>query len=109
VSLTLVWRVSRAQRSIPGSALRAARGQAKRSEVVRCRPDLGFTRDRRSNVRKSGKPDLRGPLRSGALPDQRCTAPQSSLRRLRKLVCVRCTASGTRTESTVRDRTLAQA
>jgi hypothetical protein len=35
--------------------------------------DLGFTRDRRPNVRKSGKPDLRGPLRPVAVPDQRCT------------------------------------
>jgi hypothetical protein len=33
--------------------------------------DLGFTRDRRLNVRKSGKPDLRGPSRSVAVPDQR--------------------------------------
>jgi hypothetical protein len=37
--------------------------------------DLGFTRDRRLNMRKSGKPDLRGPLRSVAVPDQRRTAP----------------------------------
>src|SRR6266540_4543140 len=36
--------------------------------------DLGITRDRPSNMRKSGKPDLRGPLRSVAVPDQRCTA-----------------------------------
>src|ERR1700745_3673643 len=36
--------------------------------------DLGFTRDRRPNVRKSGKPDLRGPLRYVAVPDQRCIA-----------------------------------
>src|SRR5258708_17820058 len=34
--------------------------------------DLGFTRDRRSDARKSGKPDLRGSLRSVAVPDQRC-------------------------------------
>ncbi len=34
--------------------------------------DLGFTRDRRLNVRKSGKPDLRGPFQSVAVPDQRC-------------------------------------
>jgi hypothetical protein len=36
--------------------------------------DLGFTRDRRSNARKSGKPDLRGPSQSVAVPDQRRTA-----------------------------------
>jgi hypothetical protein len=35
------------------------------------------------NVRKSGKPDLRGPFQSVAVPDQRCTAS-------------RCTASGRR-------------
>jgi hypothetical protein len=35
------------------------------------------------NVRKSGKPDLRGPFQSVTVPDQRCTAS-------------RCTASGTR-------------
>jgi hypothetical protein len=35
------------------------------------------------NVRKSGKPDLRGPFQSVAVPAQRCTAS-------------RCTASGTR-------------
>src|SRR5260370_36678197 len=37
--------------------------------------DLGFTRDRRLKMRKSGKPDLRGPPQSVAVPDQRCTAP----------------------------------
>src|SRR2546429_8724073 len=37
--------------------------------------DLGFTRDRRLNVRKSGKPDLRGPFKSVAVPDPRGTAP----------------------------------
>jgi hypothetical protein len=35
------------------------------------------------NVRKSGKPDLRGPFQSVTVPDQRCTAS-------------RCIASGTR-------------
>jgi hypothetical protein len=35
--------------------------------------DLGFTRDRRPNGRKSGKPDLRGPLQPVAVTDQRCT------------------------------------
>jgi hypothetical protein len=46
--------------------------------------DLGFTRDRRSNVRKSGKPDLRGPPGSVAVPDQRRTAPlRFALHRIR--------------------------
>src|SRR6266478_2693877 len=46
--------------------------------------DLGFTRDRRPYARKSGKPDLRGPLRSVAAPDQRCTAPlRFALHRIR--------------------------
>src|SRR6516225_9193317 len=46
--------------------------------------DLGFTRDRRSYARKSGKPDLRGPSRSVAVPDQRCTAPlRFALHRIR--------------------------
>jgi hypothetical protein len=58
--------------------------------------DLGFTRDRRPNVRKSGKPDLRGPFQSVAVPgsamhpsltlalhrvrDTRLQRPDSSLR-----------------------------
>jgi hypothetical protein len=46
--------------------------------------DLGFTRDRRPYARKSGKPDLRGPFQSVAVPDQRCTAPLcSALHRIR--------------------------
>jgi len=46
--------------------------------------DLGFTRDRRLNVRKSGKPDLRGSSGSVAVPDQRRTAPlRCALRRIR--------------------------
>src|SRR5207249_6081411 len=52
---------------------------AARSEATWCAADtgLGFTRDRQSNARKSGKPHLRGPLRTEllAVPDQRCTAP----------------------------------
>jgi len=47
--------------------------------------DLGFTRDRRSYARKSGKPGLHGPPRLLAVPDQRCTARYRS----------RCIASGT--------------
>src|SRR2546430_13286676 len=47
--------------------------------------DLGFTRDRRPYARKSGKPDLRGPFQSVAVPDQRRTASLRS----------RCIASGT--------------
>src|SRR6266478_7784219 len=42
--------------------------------------DLGFTRDRRPYARKSGKPDLRGPFQSVAVPDQRCHS--ASLRAL---------------------------
>jgi hypothetical protein len=37
--------------------------------------DLGFTRDRRSNARKLGEPDLRGPPGSVAVPDQQRIAP----------------------------------
>src|SRR5438034_4762738 len=47
--------------------------------------DLGFTRDRRPYARKSGKPDLRGPFQSVAVPDQQRTASLRS----------RCIASGT--------------
>src|SRR5260370_11242934 len=36
---------------------------------------IWFTRDRRPYARKSGKPDLRGPFQSVAVPDQRCIAP----------------------------------
>jgi hypothetical protein len=71
--------------------------------------DLGFTRDRRLNVRKSGKPDLRGPFQSLAVPDQRCHS--ASLRAFMPVFdgamdardralwlhfVTRCTASGTR-------------
>jgi hypothetical protein len=65
-----------------------SRAQRSTSEAKWCAADtdLGFTRDRRSDARKSGKPDLRGPLQSVAVPDQRCTASLRS----------RCTASGTR-------------
>src|SRR6266542_5627777 len=56
-------------RACPGSS--AARSAAKWCDAD---TDLGFTRDRQPNVRKSGKPDLRRPSRSVAVPDQRCTA-----------------------------------
>ena len=70
--------VSRAQRSTSRaftpvhSPRRRASTPLRRAMVVRCSTDLGFTRDRRLNVRKSGKPDLRGPFQSVAVPDQRC-------------------------------------
>jgi GIY-YIG catalytic domain len=49
--------------------------RAQRS-VKRCAADtdLGFTRDRCLNARKSGKPDLRGSSESVAVPAQQCTA-----------------------------------
>jgi hypothetical protein len=53
--------------------------------------DLGFTRDRHLNARKSGMPDLRGPSGSGAVPDQRCTASlRFVLHRIRD-TCVKLT------------------
>jgi hypothetical protein len=53
--------------------------------------DLGFTRDRRLNVRKSGKLDLRGPFQFEAIPDQRCSVPRNIVRALRRRLCVRST------------------
>ena len=49
--------------------------------------DLGFIRDRRPNVRKSGKPDLRGPFQSVAVPDQRCTASRRTASGTRVIDC----------------------
>src|SRR5262249_29726773 len=52
-------RVSRAQRS---TSLKRVYARLRRTMAKWCAADtdLGFTRDRRLNVRKSGKPDLRG-------------------------------------------------
>src|SRR3984893_2651406 len=60
---------AKAHRRVPGAA------QCERSEWCAADTDLGFTRHRRLNARKSGKPDLRGPFQSVAVPDQRRTAP----------------------------------
>jgi hypothetical protein len=63
-----------------------SRAQRSTSEAKWCAADtdLGFTRDRRSNARKSGKLDLRGSYRSVAVPDQRRTASlRFALRRIR--------------------------
>ena len=65
----IIFVASKAWSRVPGAAQREC------NEWCAADTDLGFTRDLRSNARKSGKPDLRGPLRSEALavPDQRCT------------------------------------
>src|SRR6266540_2305128 len=63
-----------------------SRAQRSTSEAKWCAADtdLGFTRDRRLNVSKSGKPDLRGSSQSVAVPDQRRTAPvRFALHRIR--------------------------
>src|SRR5947207_2792788 len=59
-----------------------SRAQRSTSEAKWCAADtdLGFTRNRRLNVSKSGKPDLRGSSRLVAVPDQRLTAPRALLR-----------------------------
>jgi len=56
--------------------------------------DLGFTRDRHLNVRKSGKPDLQPisglpeigilNVRKSGKPDLRCAEPSATLRRAQK-------------------------
>src|SRR6266542_2481549 len=74
--------VSRAQRSTSHKRVYARLRRAM-AKWYAADTDLGFTRDRHLNARKSGMPDLRGPSQSVAVPDQRCTAS-------------RCTASGTR-------------
>src|SRR6266513_5033037 len=70
-----------------GAKLRnVSRAQRSTSEAKWCAADtdLGFTRDWRLNVSKSGKPDLRGSSRSVAVPDQRRTAPlRFALHRIR--------------------------
>src|SRR5215510_16041613 len=84
---SILWRV-------PGAAQREC------NEWCAADTDLGFTRDRRSNARKSGKPDLRGSFRSLAVPDQQCSVPRNIFRRLRKGVRVRSTPHCIRDTST---------
>src|SRR5262249_46837528 len=69
--------MDRSRRSIPTAAgwfFSVSRAQ-RSTQWCAADTDLGLTRDRRPHARKSGKPDLRGPFQSVAVPDQRCTAP----------------------------------
>src|SRR6266542_1756894 len=69
--------VSSLRKYIAGESRNVSRAQRSTSEAKWCAADtdLGFTRDRRLNARKSGMPDLRVSSRSVAVPDQRRTAP----------------------------------
>ena len=51
--------------------LGAAQHEAQRNDALQT-PISGLPEDRRPYARKSGKPDLRGPFQSVAVPDQRC-------------------------------------
>src|SRR5256886_3951353 len=69
--------VSRAQRSTRHKRVYARLRRAM-AQWCAADTDLGFTRDRRSNARKSGKPDLRGSSQSVAVPDQRRPASRTA-------------------------------
>jgi putative ABC transport system substrate-binding protein len=71
---------------VPGAAQHGARS------ALWCAADtdLGLTRDRRSNMHKSGRPDLRGPLHTPS--PERSRISGAALR----TSCSRCIASGTR-------------
>ncbi len=78
--------VSSLRKYIAGESRNVSRAQRSTSEAKWCAADtdLGFTRDRRLNARKSGMPDLRGSSESVAVPDQRRTAPlRFALHRIR--------------------------